>query len=988
MASRTEPGVHVIDRVHALFGEALDQPTSCRLSWLREQCGDDVALFAAVQRLLNADASSSLLDGDVAALAAPLAQPDTDATDAARYIGSRIGPYLIQSLLGRGGMGSVWLAQRDDGQLQQHVAIKLLAGALPSAEALQRFAQERQILVRLAHPNIARVLDAGNVDGVPWFAMEHVVGTPLDEYAQSQALDLHTRLALFAKVAAAVQFAHQNLVVHRDLKPSNILVDAAGEPRLLDFGVAKLLDAGSELTASRAPLSMAYAAPEQILGQPITTATDIYSLGVILYELLSGSRPHHARNSSLALLQAITDTDPQPPSRVLAGTGTTRGARQLRGDLDTIILTCLQRDPTRRYGSVQALLQDIDAYLRQLPIRARPDSWRYRSSKFIRRNPLGVIFGTLALVAVLGLSLYSLLKAREAELERSMAIDQAQRANAVQDLLIGLFEQQRPDASGGANISARDLLDRAERTLQLRTNLPAQTQAALLRTLGELRYDLGDFAGALKLNEQSLALAAAQHGESSAPYGVVLVARADSRQLLGESAPAMADCDQALPLLLDAPVQDSDATRALLVCAEVRRWQDQDDAAAALVTQASLRIRAQSPSDPELRKKVLRERAMQASEHGDHLSALELFSQLIEELRVHPSSRPSELATALHSRAISAEALGRSQDAVNDYREALELHQRIFGPGHILSIQTQSALAAQLHEIGASEQAQQMGDAALEQARQSLGSRDPQLPILLNQAAIQAYMRQDYAAAAPLLEEAIALNTRLYNSDHGDTLALLNNLSSIQRMLGRFDAARASANEVLTRLAGDATRSYNERQAHARLAFIAQATGDASEQAAQANWILSTLAEVPATIVSELHEALAELAIAQVRQGQNTLALATAQRLETATRKDFVAGTQAFNRWLARVAWVNLEAGQVQRALELSREVLGDTPPAQQDWQSSFARIAAITQLRALTQLNQVEHAQPWLEALRPQRSKVPADEIRYWQSIDTLLAP
>lgn len=488
-----------------LFGQALDLPEGQREQWLRLQCGEDHALFGAVCGLMRADAAASLLDGDVAELAEPLVTGivDREAGNSAQHVGAHFGPYIVRLLLGRGGMGSVWLAERDDGGFQQRVAIKLMASALPSDEALQRFAQERQILAKLQHPNIARVLDGGAVEGAPWFAMDYVEGVALDEYAKRHALPIEEKLRLFCKVVNAVQFAHQNLVVHRDLKPSNILVDGGGDPHLLDFGVAKLLDEGIELTASRAPLSMAYAAPEQIVGKTITTATDIYSLGVILYQLLSGSRPYKNKgNGTLALMQAITDTDPEPPSRATA-TQTAGESRRLKGDLDTIVLKCLSRDPTRRYASAAALAGDITRHIDGLPIDARPDSPGYRLGKFVRRHRLGTTLAAAATLALLATTAISFHQAQRAE-------DAARRASAERDVARAETRQQEAlsehfgavlnlAVASGEQVAVSQLLGWAGDPRLLGDFGDARMQRTIELAVSDILVQSNDFPGALKL---------------------------------------------------------------------------------------------------------------------------------------------------------------------------------------------------------------------------------------------------------------------------------------------------------------------------------------------------------------------------------------------------------------------------------------------------------------------------------------------------------
>ncbi len=973
-------------RTYELFGEALELAPAEREAWLRAQVGDDQTLFDAVRALLRADAAAGLLDADVAAIAEPFVTASLDEVErgATRHVGKVFGPYRILSLLGQGGMGSVWLAAREDGGFDQQVAIKLVAGALPTREALQRFARERQILARLAHPGIARVLDGGSVDGAAWFAMDYVDGVALDQFVRAHRLSVNDKLRLFAKVVGAVQFAHQNLVVHRDLKPSNILVKADGEPMLLDFGVAKLLDEGHDLTLSRAPLSMAYAAPEQILGTPITTATDIYGLGVILYELLSGARPHKARgNGSLALVQAITATDPEPPSRALSGE-TTRDSRHIKGDLDTIVMKCLARDPQRRYASAQALADDIAAYLQNQPIRARPESWRYRTGKFLRRNPRATALGVAALIAVISLAGYSTLKAREAEAGRLAAAREAERATAVQDFLIGLFEQQRPDATLGASISAKDLLDRAEQRLGSEAQLRPESVDRLRQTLARLRYDLGDFESALRLEDARIdQLERSEPG--SASLGLALIERASTAQQLGQSAVAMADCDRALPLLSVAADISARST-AMLSCAGIFRNEDEFERAQALLDDLDT-VWPADKTTPEAQRNRLRARAMLAFSMGDHPRAVALNTQLIEALRADPASAPSDLSTALHSRAASYRPLGEARAAIADYREALALHSKLFGARHFTTMGTQGALAVALSEVDEREESSRLMAEVLDNARASHGADSPYLMLTLSNAAIIAFRGQDYAGAARLIEESIAINTRTFGDTHHDTLALLNNLSSLRRKIGDYTSARASANEVLKRLPqADHASSYVARQAHARLAVIAEAVGDDATLEAESMWILAALKAHGATDVAEEPEALSLLGRAQVGLGKIDAARASGLQIEAMGRAIFEDGTVSRAETLADAAFIALRIGDLDRALALSRESLGDAPIAAASWGRSRTLRAALVHFRALHALGRKAEAAPWRAPLIERRKTAAADEALEWKAAQPLL--
>ncbi len=377
----------VFERATALVAEARD-------SYLRVACQGDPELLLEVQSLLRSDAQAGQ---DF------LAKPAVDLRaavelDARFKPGTRIGAYQLLELIGQGGMGEVYRAARADGQYQSLVAIKLMRRGVDSAMIAERFRHERQILAGLEHPNIARLLDGGTTaSGTPFLVMELVAGSQIDQYCDAKHLTIAERLRLFQRVCAAVQYAHQHLVIHRDIKPSNILVTDSGEPKLLDFGISRLLDpaANTELTILNA-LTLEYASPEQFKGGPITTASDVYSLGVVLFHLLTGHSPYAGNtHSAHELVRAVCDSEPRPPSSLVTG-------RSLAGDLDNIVLMALRKEPLRRYASVEQFSADIRRHLEQMPVMATPGSWQYRVGKFGRRHKLGVIATTIVLLATIG----------------------------------------------------------------------------------------------------------------------------------------------------------------------------------------------------------------------------------------------------------------------------------------------------------------------------------------------------------------------------------------------------------------------------------------------------------------------------------------------------------------------------------------------------------------------------------------------------------
>lgn len=383
-------------RVKVILADALEEPPEERTAFLERSCQGDTTLMREVEALLAQE--TSVLEQCAAERSPELAE--------CNILGKRVGAYIITRELGRGGMGAVYLAQRADGVFDKEVAIKLLKRGTDTDEVLRRFRAERRILARLEHPNIARMLDAGETDdGLPYFVMEYVQGEPITAYAEANQLAVDERLRLFLQVCDAVQFAHQNLVVHRDLKPGNILVTADGSPKLLDFGIAKVLDAeeiAATMTLERR-FTPVCASPEQARGEAVTTASDVYALGALLYELLSGKSPHRfssATPSAAEVNRVICEQEPLRPSQA---TNVAELRKRLAGDLDNIVLLALRKEPAQRYPSAGALADDIKRYLEKRPVRARPHTTGYLMRRFIRRNRIALSLAaavTLALITI------------------------------------------------------------------------------------------------------------------------------------------------------------------------------------------------------------------------------------------------------------------------------------------------------------------------------------------------------------------------------------------------------------------------------------------------------------------------------------------------------------------------------------------------------------------------------------------------------------
>jgi serine/threonine protein kinase len=488
-------------QVRKLFEQAMDLPAAERAAFLEHGCAGDDALRAEVEALLAADARAAREKTALGVAAPELLQAlNEDGRDDLRdrLVGLRLGPWRLLREIGRGGMGAVYLAERDDGEYTQQAAIKLVRPGWDVGELLQRFRAERQILATLNHPNIARLLDGGvSSDGKPYLVLEYVEGCEIGRYCNERQLGIEARLRLFLTVCDAVTHAHRRLVVHRDLKPSNIMIDSNGQVKLLDFGIAKLIEQDASLTASASRMfTPEYAAPEQVRGEAVTTGVDVYALGLLLYDLLTGRRPYGATASTPAAYeQAILTQEPQRPSQAAVQhdtEGATRSAEhaaarsvdpaqlsaQLRGDLDAIVLKALRKEPEQRYDAVATFAEDVQNYLERKPVTARRGNLRYRTMRFLQRHAFATALSAIALVSlVVGLGV-ALWQAEQARAEAS-------KSRAALDFMTGLFTLADPVAAQGERITARELLTTGSQRIREQLLDQPAARAELLRALGD-----------------------------------------------------------------------------------------------------------------------------------------------------------------------------------------------------------------------------------------------------------------------------------------------------------------------------------------------------------------------------------------------------------------------------------------------------------------------------------------------------------------------
>jgi len=729
------------ERIQEVFHGAAARGGPERLRYLETSCDGDPGLRAEVESLLAADArSSSLVDGGLAPLAG--------AALGAMPVPERIGPYTVLGILGEGGMGVVFRAERPG--LGREVAVKVQRDAWLSPARRERFAVEQRILAGLDHPSIARLYDADVLpDGTPWFAMELVEGEPITAFCARRGSPLRERLSLFGAACEAVAFAQRHAVVHRDLKPGNVLVRADGTVKLLDFGIAKHLDA-PPADATRTGLRLltpAYAAPEQLRAEPPGLHTDVWALGVILYELLAGRRPFDAPGLTPGEAEAaVLSGDPERPSAAARAEGAAALAgRAAWADLDVLCLAALQKDPQRRYPSAEALLRDLERFLSGRPLEARPDSVRYRLGKLVGRHRGAFLAGALALLVLAGTALSFTVRLSRA---RDAALAESARAQHVQAFMQGLFEGGEKEAGPAAELRVLTVIDRGAREADALASEPA-TRADLLATLGALYQRLGRYDRA----EALLARALERH-----------------RALRGDGDPVVAE--------------------DLVALGALRAEQDQVEEAEQLVRQGlALQRRALPPAHPALVRSLLALGNVQIAR-----GTLEEARRTLEEavaLRSAPGTPPLDLAAALSRLAELEVQASRfpEADALNE--RALALYRGALGEKHPLVADRLSWLGESRLQIGKGDEAVAYDRAALEAFRAWYGDGHPRTAVALSDLGRALVTAKRYDEAEPLLREALAVVLRLHGERHATVADARFALANLVHKQGRHGEAAA-----------------------------------------------------------------------------------------------------------------------------------------------------------------------------------------------------
>lgn len=763
-----------------LFHEALDQPRERREAFVRDRCGSDHQLAEQVLELLSADSQTEPLIPEEALnrIAAQLIDSEAPPID-------RIGPYSLGPEIGRGGMGVVYHAERED--LDTHYALKILTDAGLSPERYRRFLNEQRILARLQHPGIARFFDAGTLDaGTPYIVMELVAGEPITSFCETREFPLGVRLALFRSTCEAVAFAHRQAIVHRDIKPSNVLAveGGAGEGqsiKLLDFGIAKTLggEDDAEQRATRTQLQMmtpAYAAPEQVQGKTVGVYTDVYALGVLLYELLAGDRPFDLSTTTPARVeQVVCHETPEPPSRRRAR-GSHHGISATRAewaDLDTLCAKAMHKDPNRRYSSVEALIADLDRFTSGRPLHARPDSMLYRAGKFVRRNRRDVTVAAAVMFAIVGLTgfyTHQLTQARDA------AVSEAQRTERVKDFMLSLFGDRA--AGPPRDMTVRDLLSRGEREADLLDRDP-ETQAALLATLAQMHSQLGNFAEAEDLVARSLELRKRAFGPRAPSVAESLMIRALLRAEQSDQLDAAeADARRALSVVAEHRSRhDPDLARALMTVGVVQTERGDYQAAIASLSRALSIQERQGQSG--LLAEVMGHLATAHAFAEQYETADRLYQQLLElEASVFGRRHPQYAGTLLNLGSIHTER-GFHEEAEQFARQALEIHRDYYGDEHLSTASNLSILGEILVQKGELEQAAATLDEALRIRQALLGREHRLVGVTLGHVAQIAKLRDELTRARRLYTRQLAIFEKVFPGGHRWTAAAWSNLATI-----------------------------------------------------------------------------------------------------------------------------------------------------------------------------------------------------------------
>jgi serine/threonine-protein kinase len=806
VTTKDSAGAEHWQRIDELFYEALDLDPSARKTFLDQSCGADLELRNEVQSLL--DASSKSLGFAQQAIVEVARQQEAGS----ELSGKRIGAYQLLRVVGAGGMGKVYLAERADQLYRQQVAIKvMLPGFGPAQGMLLRFSAERQILANLNHPNIARLLDAGMTkDGLPYLVMEYVNGISIDSYCRQNRLSTEDRLKLFRIVCEAVEYAHKNLVIHRDIKPGNILVTPEGVPKLLDFGIAKLLDPAqgdrAETRTTQRLMTPEYASPEQIRGDAVTTSTDVYALGVLLYELLADQRPFHLQDKSpMEAMLIVCDQEPESPSRVLdraAAAGKVDGG-QSNPELDNIVLMAMRKEPVRRYTSVAALASDIQAYLDGYPVQARTDAWSYRGQKFIHRHKLAVATASVAILTLIGFSIGMAWLAQKANRERIAAEQQRLTAQREAEFLASVFSAATPLEARGRPATARDLLDQGAKRIDTELASTPEVQATMLYHIGQAYQQLGAYPQAQALLERAHTLRRKTLGDNNLDVAETADGLARVYRLEGEYQKAEPLFREALAIRKKTQSPSDPQIAAILTSLGECVYLEGRNSDAESLLREALNINHQPTPDSAITRNYL---GLLLSREARFTEAASLEKEAADIARTAEGADSPNLAVYLHNLAGTQMDMGNLAQGEASERQTLELWRKISGADHPDVAYSLNNLGWVLLAEGKWQDAEPLIAEAVAIRRKLLGEWHPLLAGSLNNWARVLQAKGDYLGAEKNFRQALEIMQMSSGSENRNVAKVWSNLGLLQLDRGDYKGAERYSRlalEMRRKLSGD-----------------------------------------------------------------------------------------------------------------------------------------------------------------------------------------
>jgi serine/threonine protein kinase len=785
-------------RLETLFYKASDMDPRDRVSFLNTACAGDDAMRKELESLLASSDQPFDLDR-------PVAEAAREVTGNRAFVGRQIGPWRIAAAIGDGGMGRVYLAHRADDAYNQQVAIKVMhADFGADHDMMLRFRAERQILAKLNHPNIARLLDGGVSDeGLPYLVMEYIEGAPIDTYCRDAALSIEAKLRLFQSVCGAVEYAHHNLVIHRDIKPANILVTAAGLPKLLDFGIARLLDPelarAARTRSSQRLMTPEYASPEQVRGESVSTSSDVYSMGVLLYELLASARAFRFRTDSpLEIARTICEETPPPPSEASVGAD----ARRLRGDLDRVVMMAIRKEPERRYASIAQFSGDIKAYLEGYPLLARTDSLGYRSGTFIRRHKVAVSAAALFALALAGFGVGMGILAKRAERQRQTAERETQ-------FMADLFRSASPEVARGETITARMLLDRGALRIDKELAAEPTIRASLLGTIAQAYRSLGLFAQAQDLAEHTLALDRNTLGESNPETMKTVELLAELRRDKGQ----YAEAEPLLKKVIESKKAafgpaSPEVARVMGELGECYYWESKDDAAIALLRQTLAIDRKNGPDYGAPTRNYL---ALALERKGEFDQARQLLEEAVTIMARTEGTNSPDYAISLHNLGSALIDRGNLSGAEEKLREALEIRRRVLPLEHPDLGVSLNNLGYVLLEKGDWSGAEPFLKENLDLNLKRLNEDNPRLASPLNNWARVLAAKDDWTEAEQMYNRALAVLAHAKAENTWAAAQITSNIGVLDFDRGQYTAAESyarNAMEMRRALGGDGTPTF------------------------------------------------------------------------------------------------------------------------------------------------------------------------------------